>query len=1064
VFGVDDHSGKEEAIFFECGGVGGKVKKTLIVFSVLLLAASLAAQVRTGDIWGHVTDAQGAPLPGVSVTLNSPFTPPITILTDAQGIYRFPSLSPSRDYALTVQLQGFKKQEKTGIIVVLGQSSRIDLTLEQGVLEEEVTVVAVTPTVDAKTTAVGKNVTQEILQSLPSSRDPWNVMQMAPSIMMDRENVGGNESGQQAGYYAKGDSSGGANNVWSLDGVVVTDPAAIGASPIYWDFDSFDSMKVVTGGADVSVQTGAVALNMVTRRGGNKVTFGGRFYLTDSKFQAIYSPAKLAEKGAAGFNKVNQIKDYGFNFGGPVIKDHVWLWMSYGIQDIDAVLLNGSPQKPLLTDYTFKLNVQPIPSNRFEAMWVAGAKRFIGRSASQSYPEGLDQDSPFHFGAPIAKVQDEQMIGSDLLISAKFGYMNAAFQLIPHSDPNGEHLVNYNVTNDLWIDNWYYITRRPMYDVDGHIQYYNDKLFNVSHEIKLGVEYSTRRVTTDSATPGNIYEYYNLNYPDVDFTGQGNPGLTPGMTQWFLRPDYNLDYGVKQLTAFFQDTITAHRFNFLLGIRYDHQVPSINSSTYATVNSNPVWDMIDPAAAAALKAFWPGTTVPNIKPDYRWNVWSPRLGITYDLFGTGKTILKVSGAMYGDFMGSGSAAPYFNPYGAASGWLNWWWLDGYNGNPADGIMQAGEMFGNDPDTFAPIPLFSGGAVSPGFVAQQFNQWGGFTPGVSAPQPSRYTVASDATSTRTGEILATLEHELLTDFSIGLDFTYRKYDHFTWTSDYYTNGPFGDYRVNGQSVILGPDSSAVAGQVPSSIAGANLGAGAGRDYYMLKPEFSGTPYRYRARNTNYETYWGVDLIFNKRLSNKWMLDGSLSYQDQTYHYGNGYTNPTNLWALDDHLYAPAIGGTSGKINQYIFSHWMGKLEGLYQLPYGFNVSFTFNARAGHVIPHYMYITNNQWPNASARANLQVYLDEFGNTTLPFFAQLNMRLEKMVKLGETGRIYIMADAFNVLNSAIINRRYDQREGTYTINANGTTKFSTYANNFTVNELLNPFIARFGVRFQF
>jgi hypothetical protein len=191
------------------------------------------AQVRTGTIWGHVTDTQGAPLPGVSVTLTSNIMAPLTVLTDVQGIFRFPSLDPSSHYNLRAELQGFKKTEKTDIIVVIGQQSRIDLTLEQGKIEEEVTVVATTPMIDTKKTAVGKNITQEILQALPTSRDPWNVMQMAPSIMMDRENVGGSESGQQAGYYAKGDSSGGQNNVWALDGVVVTDPAAIGASPIY---------------------------------------------------------------------------------------------------------------------------------------------------------------------------------------------------------------------------------------------------------------------------------------------------------------------------------------------------------------------------------------------------------------------------------------------------------------------------------------------------------------------------------------------------------------------------------------------------------------------------------------------------------------------------------------------------------------------------------------------------------------------------------------------------------------------------------------------------------------
>ncbi len=411
------------------------MRKSLIVLSVLLLSVSLMAQVRTGTIWGHVTDTQGAPLPGVSVTLISPFSAPMISVTDEQGIFRFPSIESSSKYALTAELQGFKKQEKTGIIVVIGQQSKIDLQMEQGKLEEQVTVVAVTPTVDAKKTSVGKNVTQEILQSLPTSRDPWNVMQMAPGIMMDRENVGGSESGQQAGYYAKGDSSGGGNNVWALDGVVVTDPAAIGASPIYWDFDSFEEMNVVTGGADVTIQTGAVALNMVTRRGGNKVTFGGRFYLTDQAFQANNLTPALQAQGVTAINKIIQIKDYGFNLGGPIVKDKVWLWMSYGVQDINAVTIIGTPQKPLLTDYNFKLNLQPIPSNRFEAMYTAGDKRFLGRSSSQSFPEGYNQDSPFHWGSPIIKLQDEQMIGNDLLLSAKFGYMNSAFELIPGQRP-----------------------------------------------------------------------------------------------------------------------------------------------------------------------------------------------------------------------------------------------------------------------------------------------------------------------------------------------------------------------------------------------------------------------------------------------------------------------------------------------------------------------------------------------------------------------------------------------------------------------------------------------------
>ena len=1053
------------------------MKRSLIVFSILLLSISLAAQVRTGSIWGHVNDSQGAPLPGVSVTLTSPAGAPMIAVTNEQGIYRFVNLSPSNKYALTAELQGFKKQEKTGIIVVIGTQSLIDLTLEQGKMEEEVTVVAVTPTIDAKKTAVGKNVTQEILQSLPTSRDPWNVMQMAPGILMDRENVGGAESGQQAGYLTKGGDTN--QGVWAVDGIVVTDPAAIGASPIYWDFDSFEEMNITTGGADVSIQTGGIALNMVTRRGGNKVSMGGRFYLTDGgKFQAKWSDAKLATfgLGPGRYNKIDTIKDYGFNVGGPILKDKAWLWGSYGVQDIFEYAVTGTVQKPLITDYNFKLNLQLIPSNRFEALLIAGAKKFLGRSVTQSFPEGKDQDSPYHFGDPVFKIQDEQMIGSNLLISGKFAYMNASFQLIPHSDPNQTNLVHYDATKDLWTDSSYYITTRPMYDYNLALQYYNDKLFGVSHEIKMGVEYSSRRVTTVSAYPGNVYEQYNLNFPDIDPNGTGAYVYNPGATWWQLYSQYNIDYGVQQLTAFLQDTITTGRFNLLLGVRYDHQQPKINASAGYTVDNNPVWSTyFDPATKAAMAAFLPGVSTPDIKPSYHWNVFSPRIGITYDLFGTGKTILKLSGSMYGDFMGSGSASYLFAPQGVFNGWMNWYWLDGYQGvvdgaiqyGAKDGKIQPGECVVPDPTTYGPVQVFNpaGTSVSDAYLALQGYQWGGFTPGSTTPGASSYFVNNNATSNHTWEILATIDHELLPDFSVGLNATWRKYNHFSWNPAYYTNGDYGDYSIDGQSVIRDHNLYTVAGQIPdASGLGVNMGKGTGKDYYLLTTGYGYTPYALHTLNTNYQTYWGVDLVWSKRLSNKWMLDGSATYCDQSYHYGNGYTNTAgNFWAVQDQIYAPSIGSASGKLSQYIFSHWLFKLEGLYQLPLDFNVSFTFNARAGHLIAHSVTITDSRWANSYNRS-VGAYLDVFGKQTLPAFYQLNLRLEKLIKLGDTGRIYLMADIFNALNSSIINRRYDQNEGTIRISTTGVVTNTPYANYYKVNEILNPRVTRLGIRFQF
>jgi len=231
------------------------LRKYLTILCVLLLAASLTAQVRTGNVYGRVTDADANPLPGVTVTLMGSLTAPLTSISSAEGRFRFLSLPPASDYSVKAELEGFKTEVRENIIVVVNSNVEINLTMELSTLEEQITVMAVTPVVDTKKTSVGANVTQDIMQSLPTARDPWVILAMTPSIMVDRENIGGSESGQQTGYTARGSTSG-AQNVWAMDGMVITDPSAIGASPSYYDFDAFEEMNIQVCGADVTVQTG----------------------------------------------------------------------------------------------------------------------------------------------------------------------------------------------------------------------------------------------------------------------------------------------------------------------------------------------------------------------------------------------------------------------------------------------------------------------------------------------------------------------------------------------------------------------------------------------------------------------------------------------------------------------------------------------------------------------------------------------------------------------------------------------------------------------------------------
>ena len=151
---------------------------------------------------------------------------------------------------------------------------------------------------------------------------------------MDRENVGGNMSGQQSNYVSRGGNP--TNNKWSLDGVDITDMAATGASPSYYDFDAFEEMTITTGGVDVTQQTGGVGINLVTKSGSDRFKGSSRFYVTDEKFESQNVTDALRTQGATSGNPIQNIKDYGVEVGGPLKKGKAWVWGSFGKQTVDV--------------------------------------------------------------------------------------------------------------------------------------------------------------------------------------------------------------------------------------------------------------------------------------------------------------------------------------------------------------------------------------------------------------------------------------------------------------------------------------------------------------------------------------------------------------------------------------------------------------------------------------------------------------------------------------------------------------------------------------------------------
>jgi hypothetical protein len=203
-----------------------------------------------------------------------------------------------------------------------------------------------------------------------------------------------------------------------------------------------------------------------------------------------------------------------------------------------------------------------------------------------------------------------------------------------------------------------------------------------------------------------------------------------------------------------------------------------------------------------------------------------------------------------------------------------------------------------------------------------------------------------------------------------------------------------------------------------------------------------------------------------------MNASFTWQDQKQYWGSDFFNPTNQWAFDGKAYGDWGGGASGKVPVLMYTRWMVKFSGLYQLPWGFNISGTFNAREGWKVPQYFYIDNANAPNLSAYyysgREVIVYKQPYTQDALPTFYNITLRLEKLISIGSAGRLYLMADVFNLLNSNMAIRSYDKYDGyDYMQNVAGvSTQYASYKypTNGTLNEILNSRIFRFGARFEF
>jgi hypothetical protein len=982
-------------------------RAALLLTVVLCTAVNVLAQQQTGEIFGRVTDKSGAVLPGVTVSVQGPaLIQPRLVVTSETGTYRVPEI-PIGTYRVSFELPGFRTMVLEEIRITIGFRAQVNTSLELSSVQETVTVTGESPLIDTRETGVSTTFDLETMQTLPSARDPWVMLERTPGITMDRVNVGGNQSGQQSGYISRGSSTG--NNKWSIDGVDITDMSATGASPIYYDFDMLQEMQVTTGGADVTQQTGGVGINLVTRSGTDQFRGSGRVYVTDQKFQDDNITDELREQGAGSGAPIQNIRDYGFDVGGPIKKGRAWYWGSYGTQDVKVGVVGFYKDNPTcrpggdtldprdtptdvlrdcletdlttLNNYNWKVSVVPFTNNRlnFQNTWAAKVRN--ARDASDTRPiettyrqKAVSSD----FGtagwitgpSPFWKVADQQVISDRWLMDVMWSHLGNNFVLDFHEDSLRDVQARQEISTGLWGRSFQQsIFLRPTNSFDVATNYFLPGTLGGDHAFKVGYRWRSAHSTSLNHRGGFVIARFDDGVADsADIYRDGNSVAHLDTQAFYL-----------------QDTYTKNRLTLNLGFRVDRQR---DSAVAVEVPANPLFPQLMPSVNFA-----------GADAGVTWTDLSPRLGFTYDITGDGRNILAASYSTYFGQMGPGELSGQLAATGAV--FVRYPWTD-----------RNGDEFVQPNEVNTAVPFLSKSTA--------------YDPANPTSTTSPTTVDPAIKNDRTREFIFGFDRQVGSTMAVGANYIWRKYDQFRW------NDRIGFSSADYRSRTFAPTTCPARARCETvtyfeptrQIPSANV--------YTNQPD--------RYRNFN-----GVELTFQRRYMNRWSMNASLALNDARDFWDSpaAYEDPTNIAMQHDAQYAPESGG-SGIGGIFTNSRWLLKLSGRYTLPGDVNLAASYNGRQGYPFPQAVQTPNRA--NGSGRAT--VLLDRLGDVRLDNLHMVDFRLDKVVRFGSRS-LTPTFEIFNLTNTNTV----------LAINRNQAA-----ANANTISGIVAPRVIRLGLQVRF
>jgi hypothetical protein len=976
-----------------------KTKLFLAVVLVLVLGVMVQAQEQRGSLRGTVRESAGSGLPGATVTLSSPaLMRPLSYVSTGTGSYNFLALPPGT-FTLTCELPAFKTLVQENIVISVGKAVTLNIVMEPSTVAEQVTVTAPSPTIDVKQVKIATTVTREMIANLPLARDLTAVQLTAPGV------VGGEYPYVHGGTVR--------NNEFKVDGVNMTDPVNMRRMADI-NLDVMEEVEIGTASHSAEMMNAGALINVVTRSGGN--TFSGSVYaqyaskslvenlFTDEQFQAMGVP----KPGSDIFS--NEVS---FTLGGPIVKNKLWFFtaLQYRKRKLDIGFVPftdffgnyHAPYSSLETSiYPFvKLSYQATNKLKLVAMLNAGnedkpntyAGPYITKEASM-YDHNIKRY--------VGTLTGTYLFGANTFVDAKLGY---AYWFLPEylqPEVADKPLVEdfgspYHFLYGGYREDAY---RKAHFQGGLYLTHYMDNFLGGSHELKSGVEYGAGNEIWGMWRQDNMIVYMNSLNPGGYYYGlethNGIPNVGTGLIMpYAIQKEPNKDFsnGVvnnqnRRISLFVQDNFTyKKRLTLNLGLRFD-TMWDFHPPTVKGDSGNPVtiWlgdNYIVPYSQATWPEYFPDGINPYRAIEYggwknifNFKMLQPRLGVSYDPFGNGKTAIKFSFNRYMDYLMNMYISFQMHPLGSQYPMFYWWDM---NGN--------GTQDTNDDYQFLPSDLRF---YSAAFVQTKRD------PNYKTPFTDEFTVG--------------IHHQLFERFSVGINFISREWknilrprlyspdDNLTW----YYPGSQGanEFTVPFTTVVPGQDG------YPNQE----------MTIYMTKTTAPATFTQMGTVPEYTMKYRGVELVFDKRWSDGWQLSGSIVVSktygniggtwDETYGSLGGATSPNNF--VNDY----------GRVSQDV--PLVIKLMGTAKLPLGFLLSGYFRAlggthwgRTAWILPPLDWcIANGVWRNW---ANVKIEAPDSRKNVSS--NSLDLRLEKDLKFGKLGTLALSLDAINVFGYRMV-----------------------------------------------